>query len=109
MPVLDARLGIERSLGKEEIWRTLLGMLLGSLPQIVTEARAAHAARDTARLHELAHKLRGSCSYCGTPALEQAAKKLEIACRENDHEGIESGFEALMQEAQRLQELAGGL
>jgi two-component system sensor histidine kinase BarA len=100
--VLDPRLGIELAAGSEQVWREALAVLLRELPESRDNLRRAQAARDLAAMRRLAHKLHGSCSYCGTPALQRTAKTLEAACVEENPDKAAQALGDLEREMERL-------
>jgi HPt (histidine-containing phosphotransfer) domain-containing protein len=80
LPILDPRLGVERAYGDPVTWREALDLLYGLLPEYVNSLSDALRTRDTADLHRAAHSLSGASSYCGTVAVQAAAKELEALC-----------------------------
>ena len=82
LPLLDPQMGIELSLGDWETWREILGMLFDSLPEYATKLMAAKNNPDD--LSQIAHKLAGASCYCGTPALNKQARKLERFAKKGD-------------------------
>ena len=66
--------------------------------------QAAYSASDLEKVEALAHRLRGGALYCGISALEIAALRLELACR-NRAPDIADKLTLLQQEAESLLEL----
>lgn len=79
VPILDPELGISQSLDDEHTWNTVLGMVLDELGEYA-DIFSTLTILDKEQLAFHAHKLAGSSSYCGTPALYQVAKDLEHVC-----------------------------
>jgi signal transduction histidine kinase/CheY-like chemotaxis protein len=105
LPVIDARLGVTRAFGQADVWRTILDMLVRDMPVSMASIEAAFAGQNLEELRKAAHKLHGSSSYCGTPALQNAAKSLELACMNNEPEQIGQWLQTLREEAGKLQEM----
>lgn len=101
LPVIDAGLGIERAGGCRQSWLTALRMQLAELPSCLDAFQAAYSASDLEKVEALAHRLRGGALYCGISALEIAALRLEVACR-NRAPDIADKLALLRQEAESL-------
>lgn len=99
-PILDPVMGVEMSFGDRETWRTVLGMLFDSLPEY--SARLIAATDNLDDLMQTAHKLAGASSYCGTPAMNQAAKLLERYAATGDAELSMQALGMLLQQIERL-------
>ena len=100
VPALDPMLGVELSFGNPNTWHMVLGMLLDELSEY--SGKFALAADDMQQISFLAHKLAGSCCYCGTPALHQAAKQVETHCTQADFHLIVDLLSDLQQQIDRL-------
>ncbi len=103
LPALDPKMGIELSFGNQATWRKILGMMLKDLPDYADKLRLA--ADDVAQLKLVAHKLSGLTCYCGTLALNTAAKQLEILCVQGDIAQAQAALNTLQQQIQRLLQL----
>jgi len=105
LPIIDPQLGIEGAFGQADLWHEVLNILLSDLPEMLSSMEEARTERHCYNMRETAHKLHGSCSYCGTPALQQAAKTLEVLCLEQEWGSeIEVALEALKHQVQVLQD-----
>jgi signal transduction histidine kinase/DNA-binding response OmpR family regulator len=82
VPLLDPVLGVKLSFGDAETWHMVLGILLDDLADYAT--KLDEVSDDLEELSHVSHKLAGSSCYCGTPALFQAAKQVEINCSTGD-------------------------
>jgi two-component system sensor histidine kinase BarA len=98
-------MGVELAFGNRQTWRTVLGMLYDELPGYSSNLVAAATAGDLEKLRQVAHKLAGASSYCGTPALSHQAKSLEILAEKGDKDSITNAVDALLQQIERLQAL----
>jgi two-component system sensor histidine kinase BarA len=101
LPIIDAELGMERAGGCRQSWLTSLRMQLAELPSCLDAFQAAYSATDLEKVEALAHRLRGGALYCGISALEIAALRLEVACR-NRAPDIADKLTLLQQEAESL-------
>jgi len=106
LPVIDAKLGVERAFGQADVWRTILDMLIKDLPESMANIEGAFTDHNLEDLRKAAHKLHGSSSYCGTPAVQNAAKMLELACIKNEAEQIGLWLQTLREDAGKLLEMA---
>ena len=93
-------MGIELSLGDWETWREILGMLFDSLPEYTTKLMAAKNNPD--ELSQIAHKLVGASCYCGTPALNKQARKLERFAKKGDVNSVAESLDGLLLQIDRL-------
>jgi two-component system sensor histidine kinase BarA len=101
LPIIDAGLGMERAGGCRQDWLIALRMQLAELPSCLEAFQAAYSASDLEKMEELAHRLRGGALYCGISALEIAALRLEVACR-NRAPNIADKLTLLQREAESL-------
>lgn len=101
-PVLDPRLGVERTYGDPVTWREALDLLYGLLPEYADSLREALQAGDTAGMHRVAHSLSGASSYCGTVAVQLSAKALEARCLRENAGTLHDAVEAVLQNIERL-------
>ncbi|MDP2879436.1 MAG: ATP-binding protein, partial [Sulfuricella sp.] len=104
LPIIDAGLGMERAGGCRQSWLLSLRMQLAELPSCLDAFQAAFSVSDLEKVGELAHRLRGGALYCGVSALEIAALRLEVACR-NRAPDIADKLTLLRQEAESLMAL----
>jgi two-component system sensor histidine kinase BarA len=104
LPIIDAGLGMERAGGCRQDWLMALRMQLAELPSCLDALQAAYSASDLEKVEALAHRLCGGALYCGISALEIAALRLEVACR-NRAPNIADKLSLLQREAESLLEL----
>ncbi|MEQ9508144.1 MAG: response regulator [Alloalcanivorax xenomutans] len=76
-PVVDPELGRKRAGGRDALARDMFEMLLNNLEQDGPGIRDLAQSGDQEELLERVHRLHGATRYCGTPRLEQAARRLE--------------------------------
>ena len=101
LPIIDAGLGMERAGGCRQSWLASLRMQLAELPSCLDAFQSAYSASDLEKVEALAHRLRGGALYCGISALEIAAMRLEVACR-NRAPDIADKLTLLQREAESL-------
>jgi HPt (histidine-containing phosphotransfer) domain-containing protein len=65
----------------------------------------ATASGDLKQLRQVAHKLAGASSYCGTPALNHQAKQVEAFAKKGDVESLAKAVDGLLKQIERLQAL----
>ncbi len=103
LALLDPGLGVELSLGEWELWRKVLGMLFDKLAEY--SASLAAARNHPEDIYQIAHKLAGASSYCGTPALTHQARKLERLAKNGDLNATMEALDGLLHQIERLQAL----
>jgi signal transduction histidine kinase/HPt (histidine-containing phosphotransfer) domain-containing protein len=102
LPILNPLMGVELAFGNRQTWRTVLGMLYDDLPGYSSNLIAAKISGDLAKLRLVAHKLAGASSYCGTPALSNQARKVEVAAETGDKVTMTMEVDALLHQIERL-------
>lgn len=80
--MLDIPYAIEQAGGNPQLAKELFGMLLKELPELKHNLNQAFEKNNKESLWDYAHKIHGSTAYCGVPILQQAAKELETAIKE---------------------------
>jgi two-component system sensor histidine kinase BarA len=104
-PVLDMECGLHYAAGKRDVLENSLGILGGLLMDQIAEMRHELAAGNISGTYELAHRLKGSTSYCGAMRLQQSATRLEAACYAGDKQQAAIVLAELEQHAHELLEL----
>ncbi len=84
--MLDIPKAIEQAGGNPELAHELFSMLLKELPGHKDKLNQAFKDADQQGLWDQAHKLHGSTTYCGVPALQQASKALEEAIKSTSND-----------------------
>ncbi|MDX1823341.1 MAG: Hpt domain-containing protein [Thiohalomonadales bacterium] len=77
LPMLDIPHAIEQAGGNPDLAKELFTMLLKDLPEQKHKLNQAFEESDSQALWDHAHKIYGATAYCGVPALNEAARKLE--------------------------------
>ncbi len=102
--ILDKKQALEQAGGSEELAKELFGMLLKELPVLQQQLRSAIEERQIESMWDSAHKLYGSTTYCGVPALHQCARAMEECIKQQDNTRIPDTLDRLEREIQRLLE-----
>lgn len=102
MKVIDQDLALQRAGGNAQLAAELFSMLLQELPQQRSAVEAALAAGDYPALQQLVHKLNGSATYCGVPALKAAADALETSLKRGETAHAAGGVASILEEIDRV-------
>ena len=101
---IDTNLALERAGGNHDLARELYQMLQNELPGYLQKIRALNDAGDYTSLIEVVHKLNGAATYCGVPALKEAAASLESNLKQGADATYAAGVESVLGEIERLQQ-----
>jgi two-component system sensor histidine kinase BarA len=102
MKVIDTDLALEQAGGNRELANELFGMLLEELPQHAEQLKGRLADGEFTALRECAHKLNGSATYCGVPALKAATETLEIGLKRGETSEAPARVDAVLEEIERV-------
>lgn len=102
LPAWDEAAALEVTGSNPDLARELVQMLVGGLPQDLSDLRRCFQAKDWPLLTATAHRMRGATSYCGVPALDARLKALEDSAKTGDRERIDVELAQVMREAERL-------
>ncbi len=100
---IDTNLALERAGGNQDLARELYQMLQNELPNYRNNIQQHYDSGDYATLLEVVHKLHGSATYCGVPALKEAAASMEAHLKQGAEASYAEGLEAVLSEIKRLQ------
>ncbi len=100
--VIDRELALQRAGGNAQLAAELFSMLLQELPQQRSAIQAALRAEDYPSLQHLVHKLNGSATYCGVPALKAAADVLESSLKRGETSHAARGVATILEEIERV-------
>lgn len=100
--VIDRELALQRAGGNAQLAAELFSMLLQELPQQGSAIQAALRAEDYPALQHLVHKLNGSATYCGVPALKAAVDALETNLKRGETAHATRGVSAVIEEIDRI-------
>jgi two-component system sensor histidine kinase BarA len=97
-------MALERAGGNQELARELYQMLQDELPNYLNNIQQHYRSGNHTSLLEVVHKLNGSSTYCGVPALKEAASNLEEQLKQGLEANYTDGIDRLVTEIQRLQQ-----
>lgn len=103
LPVIDLALGARLIDKDEEVAKSMIHDLVGSLPDVVEELKKAYKKKNIKQLGDVAHYVHGPTCYCGTPRLKEASFQLERLARGRlpFHE-LESAYHNLCKEIEAV-------
>ncbi|MDH5784916.1 MAG: Hpt domain-containing protein [Chromatiales bacterium] len=101
---IDLNLALERAGGNQDLARELYQMLQNELPGYLEKIDTLYQGGDLASLQEVIHKLNGASTYCGVPALKEAASSLESNLKQGVESSYASGVAQVVAEITRLQQ-----
>ena len=102
LPVLDSQLAIDNAGGSIELARDLHRMLQDELPQYLNRIRTSYQQQDYAQLSLDVHKLNGSATYCGVPALKRAAHAFDSHLKQHADEHYAADLGNLLTQIERV-------
>lgn len=100
--IIDKELALESAGGNADLAAELFNMLIKELPKHTESLRSTLDSKDYHALQEVVHKLNGSATYCGVPALKQAAETFEAQLKMGQTGKAEEGVDTLIHEIDRL-------
>ncbi len=100
--VVDAALALERVGGNADLARDLYQMLQKELPLYLEKLPALYNDNDITNLKASVHKLHGSATYCGVPALKAATESFESCLKCGESEKFQEEMDGLMEAIQQL-------
>lgn len=99
---IDENLALQRAGGNANLARELYRMLQDELTDYQRALPTLFAEGDLHTLQEVVHKLNGSATYCGVPALKSAVDTMESSLKRGETERYAAELEAVMDEIRRL-------
>jgi two-component system sensor histidine kinase BarA len=107
LPAYDRALALHQVGGNEAIADELIGMMITELPDQRAAMRTALEHGRLEALREEVHRIHGSASCCGTPAVKQACQALESALLDGEYGRADELHTVLETEIARLIEARG--
>ena len=101
---VDEQLALERAGGNADLARELYQMLQNELPEYQSRLPELFAQGNANALQEAVHKLNGSATYCGVPALKAAAETMESSLKRGEQEMFGRNLATLLDEIQRVRQ-----
>lgn len=105
LSVIDTDLAIKNAGGNAELARDLHRMLQEELPQYLHEIQDAYQRQDYAALYQHVHKLNGSATYCGVPALKAAANRFDTQLKQGRSQDYPEAIEELCARIEELMQV----
>jgi two-component system sensor histidine kinase BarA len=102
LPLRDLDKALSVTGGDRKLAEEMFKQLKRELPTHLASLKEAHASLDWALLRDISHKLHGSTSSCGVPALDYAVQQFNAACREHSEENATELLLAVQNETDRL-------
>ncbi len=108
--VVDVAIAMKLAHNDEAFAKQMLTMLVESFPDELTKITEAYKHGDWQTMRDVAHKMKGATSYCGTPRLKIVCANLEgylkspenTELRESLYQQLLAEIEAVKQEAKRM-------
>ena len=92
---IDTEKGLAIVLNDAELYCELLEMFYDSQREFVETFRVAQQSDDVDTATREAHTLKSTAGSIGATAVQQAAQELELACKQNNNEAIESALQVV--------------
>ena len=102
LPVRDREKALSVTGGDEKLAAEMFSQLKRELPDHLSALKQQLADRDWSALREITHKMHGSSSSCGVPALDYAVQQFNASCREQAFEQAIQLLHKLAQEIERV-------
>lgn len=102
--IIDRELALQQAGGSSELADELFGMLLKELPQFGEAIRTAFDDREWEALQHHVHKLNGATNYCGVPALQEAADRLDSRLKRGETGALAPDVERVLKAIGDVQE-----
>ncbi|RLW71714.1 MAG: hypothetical protein B6D71_00705 [gamma proteobacterium symbiont of Stewartia floridana] len=102
LPVRDMDKLLAITGGDQQLADEMFKQLCLELPQQLLTIKKLIDESDWNNLKELAHKIHGSTSSCGVPALDYKVKEFEKVCKQQDTDQLLSSYIQLEHEIERL-------
>ena len=100
--VIDPALAIANAGGDPTLAKDLYSMLQQELPSYLRSIPHAYQEADFDKLYQLVHKLNGSATYCGVPALKQAAQHFERHIKQDNQAAFAEDLQQLCDEIRAI-------
>jgi signal transduction histidine kinase/DNA-binding response OmpR family regulator len=100
--VFERTTTMERFDGQTELFDQVRLIFLGQIPPFIDEMRQAVRNRDSHRVAEAAHKMKGAAGMFASPRMVAGLMKLQDLGRSGDIEGIEALWEEVTRKVQKL-------
>jgi two-component system sensor histidine kinase BarA len=102
LQVIDKKKLLDITGGDKKLAMEMLNQLCSELPQQLEEIQQFIQHKDWQNLKEIAHKIRGSTSSCGVPALDFSVHQLETITASKQVELLQEEYNSVEHEVKRL-------
>lgn len=102
LPIRDLEKALSVTGGDKKLADEMFEQLKRELPKHLAAIKSSQINHDWAVLREITHKLHGSTSSCGVPALDYTVQQFEATCHDEDKERSDLYLQALQYEVDRL-------
>jgi two-component system sensor histidine kinase BarA len=102
LPLRDLDKALSVTGGDHKLAEEMFKQLKHELPKHLAALNSAHANLDWTQLREISHKLHGSTSSCGVPALDYAVQQFNAACRDQSEVNANQLLAVVQNEVDRL-------
>jgi two-component system sensor histidine kinase BarA len=100
--VIDSKKLLDITGGDQSLATEMLNQLCNELPQQLADIQRYIQQMDWENLKEIAHKMRGSTSSCGVPALDFSVQRFEQATGSKQAEQLLEEYKSVEREVNRL-------
>lgn len=102
LPAVDNKKLLSITGGDQNLADEMFKQLCDELPQQLDSIELYISNMDWSNLKEIAHKIRGSTSSCGVPALDYSVTIFESACASNDPKCLHRDYKLMAKEVNKL-------
>ncbi|MCU7849807.1 MAG: response regulator [Candidatus Thiodiazotropha sp. (ex Lucinoma kastoroae)] len=102
LPAIDNKKLLSITGGDQNLADEMFKQLCDELPQQLDSIELYISNMDWSNLKEIAHKIRGSTSSCGVPALDYSVTIFESACASNDPKCLHRDYKLMAKEVNKL-------
>lgn len=102
LQAVDGELALKRAGGNADLARELYQMLQKELPEYQSRLPILYGTGDIGELQSVVHKLNGSATYCGVPALKAAAEAMETNLKRGEAKNYDDSLGTLLKEIDRV-------
>lgn len=104
-PIIDESLALQNAGGNADLAQELYRMLQEELPGYQDTLQECSRNADYAALYQHVHKLNGSATYCGVPALKQAAQTFETHLKQGETQYYAEDLALLLEQIRLLMKI----
>jgi two-component system aerobic respiration control sensor histidine kinase ArcB len=96
--IIDLNLGAT-IVGKDTAFaKDMIKTLVGTFPDELKKLKKAYAKKDWSGIYDIAHRINGGVSYCGTPRLQKASSTLQNYLMSGKTKDCETLYQKLLDE-----------